>query len=150
MKARPKLDVDLVIPGDYVLRRWNIKQGDKDEPMTTASALGLDTVSIARGEIDGKKLEWVLRAVWEQFTGAADAFIFPKGDEDASDILSEWCDLYKGIEGGNRLRLKVLEKDHTFINLYVKVAVTLNGQQMVVGVDQTSAKWAGKYQVRRF
>ncbi|KAF8600694.1 hypothetical protein BDV93DRAFT_261372 [Ceratobasidium sp. AG-I] len=153
MAARPKLDVDLVIPGDFVLRRWSPSLTDVSrQPKTAASALGLNSVSIARGEVDATKLDWVLQAVWEQLDGSADGLIFPGGSAEAHNYLpAKWCVRHKADAiGANRLRLVTDEENPVMVNVFVKVAMSVNGQEMVVGVDQSSARSAGKHQVGRF
>lgn len=150
MTARPKIDVDLVIPSDFVLRRWSVNPNNvAGLPNTAAKALGLTPVSIARGEVDADKLDWVLQAVWEQMDGFADGLIFPGGAAEALNYLPEkWCVRHKAdVVGTNRLRLLTNEENPIMVNLFVKVAMSVNGQEMVVGVDQTSARSAGKYQV---
>lgn len=152
MAAHPKLDVDLVLPSDFVLRRWNIFPQDQSNalrPKTVADVLGLNPASIARGEIDAAKLRWVFQAVWEQFNGSVDGFIFPGGSNEASKYLPQnWCALYKdNVPESNRLRLVTLGNTPVYINVFVKVALSLHGQEMIVGVDQGSAKSAGQYQV---
>lgn len=150
LAAQPKLDVDLVIPGDFVLRRWSPSLIDVSrQPKTTASALGLNSVSIARGEIDATKLDWVLQAVWEQLDGSADGLVFSGGAAEAHNYLpAKWCVRHKAnVVGANRLRLVTNEENRVIVNVFVKVAMSVNGQEMVVGVDQSSAQSAGKHQV---
>ena len=153
MAARPKLDVDLVIPSDFVLRRWCPGLTDPSRrPKTVAGALGLNSVSIGRGEVDATKLDWVLQAVWEQLDGSADGLIFPGGaDEGRSYFPAKWCLRHKAnVAGANRLRLIVNEENPIKVDVFVKVAMSVNGQEMVVGVDRSSARSAGKYQVSVF
>ncbi|KAF8595742.1 hypothetical protein BDV93DRAFT_611258 [Ceratobasidium sp. AG-I] len=150
MADKPRLDVDLVLPSDFMLRRWLISPTDKDIcPKTASEALGLDAVSIARSEVDAKKLEWVLNAVWEQLDGVADGFVFPGGATEAQNYLpAGWCSRDTAKPGKNRLRLMTTGDGSSIrVNIFVKVAVNLNGQEMIVGVDQSSAKSAGKYQM---
>jgi hypothetical protein len=155
MSAHPKLDIDLVIPSDYILRRWNTSASDESNgmvPTTIADALHLHPTSIARGEVEATKLRWVFQAVWEQLNGSADRFIFPGGSDEASRYLpANWCGLYKdNVTDSNRLRLVTRGVFPIYINVFVKVALTLYGQEMIVGVDQSSAKSGGSYQVCEF
>ncbi|KAB5592345.1 hypothetical protein CTheo_4226 [Ceratobasidium theobromae] len=151
--AHPTLDFDLVLPADFVLRRWNISRNEIEplQPRTIAQVLDLDPASIIHGEIDATRLRSVFQAVWEQLNGGADGFIFPGGREESERYLPRnWCSLYKDyLTQSNRLRLvtRGANNDPVYINLYIKVALTLYGQEMVVGVDQSSAISAGRYQM---
>ncbi|KAG8687372.1 hypothetical protein FRC11_007340 [Ceratobasidium sp. 423] len=152
MAHRPKVDVDLVIPSDFILRRWNTTAAETDDlrPKTIADALDLHPTSINRAEVDVAKLRWVFQAIWEQLNGSADGFIFPGGSAEAGRYLpQDWCSLYKDrIRDSNRLRLATLYgANKIVINIFVKVSLSLYGQDMLVGVDQTSAKIGERYQL---
>ncbi|KAJ1299975.1 hypothetical protein OPQ81_003823 [Rhizoctonia solani] len=153
MSESPKLDVDLVIPSDFILRRWNITASETDDlrPKTIADALELHPASINRGEVEIAKLHWVFRAIWEQLNGSADGSIFPGGREEAERYLpKDWCALYKDhIQDSNRIRIQVTPWPgaRVVINIFVKVSLSLYGQDMIVGVDQSSAKSGGRYQL---
>ncbi|KAG8691224.1 hypothetical protein FRC08_010238, partial [Ceratobasidium sp. 394] len=148
MQYRPKLDVDIVLPGDYVLRRWALdpKTPDEQKPRTISKALKLDTASIARGEIDAQNLGWVIKAVLEQLNGSQDQFIFPGGNSEALKYIGTF-DSSATVDGVNRIRLMSQDVNPIRVNVFVKVAVEVNGQEVVVGVDQASAVSAGKYQM---
>ncbi|KAL5637402.1 hypothetical protein ACGC1H_003983 [Rhizoctonia solani] len=119
---KPKIDVDLVIPSDFILRRWNVTASETDDlrPKTIADALELNPVSINRGEITSAKLNWVFQAVWEQLNGSADGSIFPGGRDEAERYLPKnWCTRYKeNVTNSNRLALKAL--DVLQVNIFVK------------------------------
>ncbi|KAG9103088.1 hypothetical protein FRC07_010092 [Ceratobasidium sp. 392] len=149
MQYRAKLDVDLVLPGDYILRRWavNPKTPDTEKPRSIAKALKLDAATIPRAEIDAADLGWVIKAVLAQLNGSVDQFIFPGGADEAKQYLGSFDDSAT-TDGVNRIRLmSVSNTDPIRVNVFVKVAIELNGQEMVVGVDQASGVSAGKYQM---
>ncbi|KAG9119607.1 hypothetical protein FRC07_005306 [Ceratobasidium sp. 392] len=149
MQYRPKLDVDLVLPGDYILRRWavNPKMADTEKPRSIAKALKLDAATVPRAEIDAADLGWVIKAVLAQLNGSVDQFIFPGGADEAKQYLGSFDDTAT-TEGVNRIRLtSVSDTNPIRVNVFVKVAVELNGQEIVVGVDQASGISAGKYQM---
>lgn len=151
--SHPTLDFDLVFPSDFILRRWNISPDEEDKdlrPQTIANALDLNPASIVQGEIDGVKLRQVIQAVWDQLDGRADGFIFPGGKDDAARYLPQgWCSLHKGdSEHKSRLRLVTSGAPKIYINIWIKVSLTLYGREMIVGVDQSSARSDGKFQVR--
>ncbi|KAG8687728.1 hypothetical protein FRC08_011829 [Ceratobasidium sp. 394] len=149
MQYRPKLDVDLVVPGDYVLRRWALdpKTPDEQKPRTISKALKLDTAAIARGELDAQDLGWVIKAVLEQLNGSQDQFIFPGGNSEALKYIGTF-DSSATVDGLNRIRLMSQgDVNPIRVNVFIKVAVQVNGQEVVVGVDQASAVSAGKYQM---
>ncbi|QRW05947.1 hypothetical protein RhiLY_04946 [Ceratobasidium sp. AG-Ba] len=151
MSYRPKLDVDIVIPGDFVLRRWCIspKTEDKDKPKTISKAMNLDPTHVIRGEIEQDNLDWVIKAVWEQLNGKADGFIFPGGHTEALQYLGSFKDVAPQ-PGAWRIKLESVGlKQQVFVNLFIKVAIRVNGQDMVVGVDQTSAVSENKYQMAK-
>ncbi|KAH7325465.1 hypothetical protein B0J17DRAFT_681477 [Rhizoctonia solani] len=151
--TKPKIDVDLVIPSDFILRRWNISATETDDsrPKTIADALELHPSSINRGEVEITKLRSVFQAIWEQLNGSADGFIFPGGRDEAERYLPrDWCSPYKeDVQDSNRLQLQVAIGPgvRMVINIFVKVSLSLYGQDMIVGVDQSSAKSGGKYQL---
>ncbi|GAB1526124.1 hypothetical protein RhiTH_009290 [Rhizoctonia solani] len=152
LAGNPKMDVDLVIPSDFILRRWNVTASETDDlrPRTIADALDLHPASINRGEIEAAKLQWVFQAIWEQLNGSADGFIFPGGREEAERYLPrDWCNRHKdSVSDSNRLRLITVGGVPPLkINVFVKVSLSLYGQDMIVGVDRTSAKVADKYQL---
>ncbi|KAG8736736.1 hypothetical protein FRC10_008978 [Ceratobasidium sp. 414] len=149
LQYRPKLDVDLVLPGDYVLRRWalNPSTPDDQKPRTISKAFKLDTAAIARAEIDATDLGWVIKAVLEQLNGSQDQFIFPGGNSEALKYIGTF-DSSATVDGVNRIRLmSQSDPNPVRVNVFIKVAVEVNGQEMVVGVDQASAISAGKYQM---
>ncbi|CAE6421676.1 unnamed protein product [Rhizoctonia solani] len=152
MANKPKIDVDLVVPSDFILRRWNISASETDEsrPKTIADALELHPSSINRGEVEIPKLRSVFQAIWEQLNGSADGFIFPGGRDEAERYLPrDWCSPYKeDVQDSSRLQLQVPigPGARMVINIFIKVSLSLYGQDMIVGVDQSSAKSGGKYQ----
>ncbi|CAE6447023.1 unnamed protein product [Rhizoctonia solani] len=152
MAGNPKIDVDLVIPSDFILRRWNVTASETDDlrPRTIADALDLHPASVNRGEVAIPKLQWVFQAIWEQFNGSADGFIFPGGREEAERYLPrDWCNRHKeSVSDSNRLRLITVGGVPPLkINVFVKVSLSLYGQDMIVGVDRSSAKSADNYQL---
>ncbi|CAE7232741.1 unnamed protein product [Rhizoctonia solani] len=151
MADNPKIDVDMVLPSDFILRRWDISpaEGDPLRPMTVADALDLNPATINRAEVETAKLDWVFRAIWDQLNGSADGSIFPGGRDEAEQYLPRgWCSRHlDGIAGLDRLALKTDALTRVQINIFVKVSLSLYGQEMIVGVDQTSAKIGNKYQL---
>ncbi|KAG8703026.1 hypothetical protein FRC09_004391, partial [Ceratobasidium sp. 395] len=149
MQYRPKLDVDLVLPGDYMLRRWVVDANASadEKPRTIAKAFKLDAASVHRGEIDAKDLGWTIKAVLAQLNGSVDQYIFPGGTGEAGKYLGSF-DNSATVEGTNRIRLMTVgDSNQVRVNVFVKVAIEVGGQEMVVGVDQASAVSAGKYQM---
>ncbi|KAG8704161.1 hypothetical protein FRC09_003733 [Ceratobasidium sp. 395] len=148
MQYRPKLDVDLVLPGDYMLRRWVVDANASadEKPRTIAKAFKLDAASVHRGEIDAKDLGWTIKAVLAQLNGSVDQYIFPGGTGEAGKYLGSF-DSSATAEGTNRIRLMTVDPSPVRVNVFIKVAIEVGGQEMVVGVDQASAVSAGKYQM---
>ncbi|CAE6423826.1 unnamed protein product [Rhizoctonia solani] len=147
----PKLDIDFVIPSDFILRRWNVTAAETDplRPQTVADALDLTPASINRGEVEMAKLHWVFQAVWEQLNGSADGSIFPGGRDEAERYLPlNWCTRYKDeVATLNRLALNTVGGVPIKVNLFVKVSLSMNGQDMIVGVDQLSMRNDTSYQL---
>ncbi|KAB5587457.1 hypothetical protein CTheo_9105 [Ceratobasidium theobromae] len=148
----PTFDFDLIIPGDYVLRRWNCTPNEHDDgllPSTISKVLDLNPGSILRGEIKVDKLHSVFEAIWRQLNGSADHLIFPGGQREVVKYLpSNWCSLREVDDPEpDRIQLVTAGKSPVYINLFVKVGLRQYGQDLVVGVDPSSAWSDGEFQM---